>query len=218
MAFDIKQFRSEINTNGILLPTKFIVQFQNLPKKLKESHPSYEKMSLRCEQILWPGVSFSTMDSPARAGYGATELIPFAPMFEEISMTFIVDEHAKVHKFFFDWMNSIINIDSKGQTNFKGGDNRRPAYEVGYKNDYVCDINISIFRESGTDEASSPMNITLYRAFPRILTGYQLDWSYSDQLLKLPVIFTYTDYFVQYPEHTEKPHDAPSHDKKTNSH
>ena len=41
MAFDIKQFSSEINTNVILLPTKFIVKFQNLPKQLKELHPSY---------------------------------------------------------------------------------------------------------------------------------------------------------------------------------
>ena len=212
MAFDIKEFRSEINTNGILLPTKFIAQF-NLPPKLKALYPSTKEMSLRCEQILWPGISFSTMDAPARVGYGATEVIPFTPMFEEISMSFIVDEHANIHKFFFDWMNSIINLNSKGQKNLKGG-----AYEVGYKNDYVCDINISIFRETGTNAASSPMNITLYRAFPRILPGYQLDWSNGDQVLKLSAIFTYTDYYIKYPDHNEKPHGVPSHDKKINKH
>jgi hypothetical protein len=215
---NIKEFRSEINSNGILLPTKFLVEFSP-PPSLKKLYPAIQnQLSLRCEQIWWPGVSFSTMDSPPRLGYGASETIPFTPIFEDISMNFIVDEHANIHKFFFDWMNSIVNLESRGQSLYKGSQSKKPAFEVGYKNEYVTDIHISVYRENGTSQEFSPMKITLYRAFPRILNGYQLDWAGGDQLLKLSAIFTYTDYFVDYQQHNEKPHGLQSHDSKLNSH
>jgi len=166
--FAISKFRSEIDTGGVLRTNKFIVEFVP-PASIGGANQSKQDMlSLRCESVQWPGVSFMTLDSPPRAGYGATELIPYAPIFEDVTLNFRIEKNAKTHKFFFDWMNSIINLRSEGQTNLKGSEGKSPAFEVGYKNNYVTNLNITMFRETGTSKADNhaAMTATLYRAFP----------------------------------------------------
>ena len=193
MAFEISKFRTEIDNGGILRTNRFIVQFPNAGN-------SKDMLSLRCESVQWPGVSFMTMDAPPRAGYGATELIPYAPIFEDVTLSFIVDKDAKAHKFFFDWMNKIVNLQSEGQTNFKGSGTKKPAYEVGYKKDYSSDIYITMYKETGSseDQKHRVMTATLYGAFPKALQSFELNWGSENEVLRLNVQFAYTDYFIQY--------------------
>ena len=196
---NIKDFRSEINNNGVLKPNRFLVNF-NPPASL--ANRSTKEIQLRCEAVQWPGVSFSTMDAPPRAGYGASEVIPIAPIFEDITLTFIVDKNSDTHKFFFDWVNTVINLRSEGQSRFREG-----AFEVGYKDNYSTKINISVYNETGTsnENGDSPMMATLYRAYPRALPGFELNWASNDEILKLNVQFTYTDYFIEYRPPSLKP-------------
>jgi hypothetical protein len=188
--FTIDQFRSEINTGGVLKTNKFMVEIP-VPASLRPY--TTDKISLRCEAVQWPGVSFATLDTPPRAGYGATEVIPYAPIFEDVTLNFIVDRNSETHKFFFNWINKIVNLQSEGQTKFKNG-----AFEVGYKDDYKSDIQIHVYNDIGTGEVNSPMTATLYRAFPRALPGFDLNWANNDEVMKLNVQFTYTDYFIKY--------------------
>lgn len=191
--FNIEKFRTEINNNGVLKSNKFIVNF-NLPKSLKDSQFKTETISLRCDNVQWPGLSWATLESPPRAGYGATEIIPYAPIFEDVAMNFIVDKNSTVHKFFFEWMNKIVDIRSEGQKRYKDG-----AFLVGYKDDYSAEINIKVYRDTGTsEEGDLVMEGTLYRAFPRTLQSFDLNWASNDELLKLAIQFTYTDYYVKY--------------------
>lgn len=188
--FEISKFRSEIDTGGVLKTNRFMVYF-NAPSIITDKNT--DPLSLRCEAVQWPGVSFSTMDAPPRAGYGASEVIPIAPIFEDVTLNFIVDKSSNTHKFFFNWINSVVNLESRGQSRFKEG-----AYEVGYKDSYCTDINIDVYRETG--ENNKAMTATLYRAFPRALPGFDLNWANNDEILKLNVQFTYTDYFIKYYE------------------
>jgi hypothetical protein len=191
--FQINRFRTEIDTGGVLRTNKFIVQFPNL------TGVSKDMISLRCESVQWPGVSFMTLDTPPRAGYGATELIPYAPIFEDVTLSFIVDKKSKTHKFFFDWMNKIVNLESRGQTNLKGSQGKAPAYEVGFKKDYSTDINITMYRETGTTENKDRvMTATLYGAFPKALPSFELNWGSENEVLRLNVQFAYTDHFIEY--------------------
>ena len=190
--FNINKFSSEINNNGTLKSNRFIVDF-SLPVALRNGNYKTETISMRCDNVQWPGVSFATLESPPRAGYGATEVIPYAPIFEDVSMNFIVDRNSYVHKFFFNWMNKIVNLQSEGQTRYKEG-----AFLVGYKNDYCSTINIKVYRETGTNQADLAMNGILYRAFPRAMQSFDLNWASNDDLIKLNIQFTYTDHFVEY--------------------
>jgi hypothetical protein len=195
MSLDIKNFREEVIQNGFLKTNRFLVEFQP-PNTLKGR--STNAVSLRCDSIQWPGVSFATMDTPPRAGYGATELIPYAPIFDDITMNFIVDQNSNLHQFFWDWTNSIINLDSKGQTRLK-----QNAFTVGYKNEYKTDIDIKVFRDTGVDKDSLAMKATLYRAFPRMMPSFDLNWVTTDEPLKISVQFSYTDFYIEYPKPVE---------------
>lgn len=195
MSFEISKFRSEINTGGVLKTNRFVVEFPAL------TGVSKEMVSLRCESVQWPGVSFMTMDTPPRAGYGATELIPYAPIFEDVTLSFIVDKNSKVHKFFYEWMNKIVNLQSEGQTNLKGdGGEKKPAYEVGYKKDYSAEIHITMFRDTGVskEENHAAMTAKLYGAFPKALPAFELNWGSENEVLRLNVQFAYTDYYIKY--------------------
>lgn len=190
--FNINKFSTEINNNGVLKSNRFIVDF-GLPKALESNYNNTEVISLRCDNVQWPGVSWATLESPPRAGYGATEIIPYAPIFEDISMNFIVDKNSYVHKFFFDWMNKIVNLRSEGQSRYRDG-----AFLVGYKNDYSSKINIKVHKEDSTGDGDWAMMGTLYRAFPRAMQSFDLNWASNDDMIKLNIQFTYTDYYVEY--------------------
>lgn len=183
---NINDFRSEINNGGVLKTNRFMVNFSAPPILGKVNTQPF---LLRCESVQWPGVTFTTMDAPPRAGYGAGEVIPFAPIFQDVNLTFVVDKNSNLHEFFFGWTNSIINLKSIGQKNYGGG-----AYQVGYKNDYCTDINIDVYRENG----DVSMTANLFRAFPRSMPSFDLNWGSNDEALKINIEFTYTDYFIDY--------------------
>jgi len=195
MTFEINKFRSEIDTGGVLKTNRFMVQFNAPPsmggKKIADG------FLLRCDAVQWPGVSFTTMDAPPRAGYGASEVIPIAPIFEDVTLNFIVDKNSNLHKFFFEWINTVVNLQSEGQSRYKDkNDKNYSPYEVGYKDEYCTDIEIHMIRETGENDKA--MTAKLYRAFPRAMPGFDLNWASNDEILKLNVQFTYTDYFIKY--------------------
>ena len=197
--FQINRFRTEIDTGGVLRTNRFMVEFKvpdSLGGPTGQNASRSEMLSLRCESIQWPGVSFMTLDTPPRAGYGATELIPYAPIFEDVTLNFIVDKNSKTHKFFFDWMNSIVNLNSQGMTRLNKG-----AFEVGYKHKYATDIKITMYRETGVsrEENHAAMVATLYKAFPKALPSFELNWGSENEVLRLNVQFSYSDFFIEYP-------------------
>ena len=200
MSFEISKFRSEIDTGGVLRTNKFIVEFVPPASIGGANRGKQDMLSLRCDSVQWPGVSFMTLDTPPRAGYGATELIPYAPIFEDVTLNFIVDKNSSTHKFFFDWMNSIVNLKSLGQTRLSARNGEPSAFEVGYKNNYSTDINITMYRETGISKSDNhaAMTATLYRAFPKALPSFELNWGSENEVLRLNVQFAYTDFYIQY--------------------
>jgi hypothetical protein len=199
MAFDIGSFRTEIIQRGFLKTNRYVVEFIKPPSlQTTTNYISENSLSLRCESLQWPGVSFATMDTPPRAGYGATELIPYAPIFDDITLNFVLDEHSNVNKFFWEWTNSVINLKSEGQTKLKND-----AYTVGYKNNYCADIKVHMYNEMGTTKDQRVMTATLYRAFPRMLPSFNLAYA-EDEAVKMSVTFSYTDFYIEHHPHPKK--------------
>jgi hypothetical protein len=199
MAFDIGSFRTEIAQRGFLKTNRYVVEFIK-PPSLRNiaNYISENSLSLRCESLQWPGVSFATMDTPPRAGYGATELIPYAPIFDDITLNFILDQDSNVNKFFWEWTNKVINLKSEGQSKLKEG-----AYTVGYKNDYCADIKITMFNQGGTTSNNEVMTATLYRAFPRTMPSFNLAYV-EDEAVRMPITFSYTDFYIEHHDHHKK--------------
>lgn len=198
--FKIKDFLSSINKRGVLPTNRYLLSFA--PPNYMRSGGNVlpapaDLLTIRCESVQIPGVSLQTVDGPPRAGYGPIETIPNTLIFDDITAVFTVDANSDIHNFFYTWMNSIVNFHSKGLTQLK--DARGPVsgmktYEVGYKDDYVTDLTIDVF--NANDE--KVLTAKAYRAFPKLLPSFDMSWASTDEVVRLNVPFTYTDFEVEY--------------------
>lgn len=198
--FNIKNFREEINKNGILQDNRYIVSF-NPPEYLKSEKT--DQLTLRCESAQIPGVSFATVDGPPRIGYGPVETVPYGVIFDDVGLNFLLDAKANVHQLFYKWMNSIVNYQSQGHSSLKearGPVSGMKPFEVGYKDKYSTDIDITVYNHSGegNEAGTKVMAVKLYRAFPKSLPTFDVAWQSTNSPIKLPVRFAYTDYTIKY--------------------
>lgn len=217
---NINEFMGSINSRGVLQNNRFVVNFE-LPKALENGGGRYGKderlMYLRCEAAQIPGVSLTTLDQP-RIGYGPLEMMPHNVVQDDVSLTFLVDAHSSIHALFYDWFNTIVNFQgSRGQstlnTTYKISEKLvGRAFEVGYKDQYRTDIAISVYTSSkneggnpvATETGVESMRVKLFNAFPKTMPSVDLAWVNTDELVRMVVPFTYTDFKVYYPRTDKK--------------
>lgn len=141
----------------------------------------------RADSFAQPGVSFATSEI-RRYGVGPVERKPYTPIFTDLNMTFIGDSDGALHKFFYLWMNSIINYTQLPQGN-SGTFNKAFPFEVNYKDDYkVNSIDIYTYNEAQFKVGV----LKLYNAYPIFLGEVQRNWADTDQIVRMPVTFTYS--------------------------
>lgn len=207
---DISNFQSSINQKGVLQSNRFKVMFV-LPEYLRERGEigsrlkveTQELLTLRCESATFPGMNITTMEQP-RIGYGPLEFMPHNATLDDVTLTFLIDAYGDIHRLFYEWFNSMVNIEgSRGQsrlsttTNRAGGGSSAP-FEVGYKNKYTTDIEIYVYDKYAVER--EVMRVTLFKAYPKTLPSINLAWASNDELIRLSVPFTYTDFYVEYKE------------------
>lgn len=224
--FQISNFQASLDKSGVMRTNRFIAFF-NLPDYLRDNKELYgygdALVSLRCQAAQIPGISLTTIDQP-RIGIGPIENIPSNLTIDDITLTFLVDAQSKIHNLFYDWFNTIVNFQgSKGQSAlykaYNIGRSTSAAYEVGYKDQYTTDILISVYdgvTPSGTSaggqatptvaEGNVPiMNIRAFKAFPKTLPSIDMDWNSNDEVVKMTVPFSITDFEVSYPANKTQP-------------
>jgi len=197
--FNIQNFRSSINNSGVMKSNKYVVSFK-APVYLEGRYPSTELMSLRCETVSVPGFDFLSADGPPRMGYGAIEKHPYVPGFSGMSLTFLMDSKSVIYNFFYDWTMSIVNFKGKGGTNYRNANSIWKPYEVGYKDYYKTDLNISMYdgaKKEGSSRVAGNevLSLKVYSAFPLGLPSIPLAWE-SSELVRLTVPFSYTDFEI----------------------
>lgn len=207
--FKLSSFMSNIRKYGVLKTNRFEMAILSLGKANSWisrtdkvnlgniTRGNGKLLTLRCESVQLPGMSFATVDGFLRFGYGASETIPYSPVFDQFTATFLVDSGSLVHQYFYAWTNYIVNYLAEGQSNL--GDtnsmtNARP-YELAYRDDYTATIQIKVYDES-TDEYT--MDFTAFNAYPKSLPSVDLSYASNDELLKLTIPFSFTDFSVNY--------------------
>lgn len=196
--FKLNDFMASISTRGVLKASRYIVSF---------SPPTYvrnvsgmigtDTLSVRCDSVQFPGMSLATIDGPPRYGYGPNESVPYNVTMDDITCSFIVDAGSEIHKFFYTWLSSIVNIQGKGGKSLTSANGVVPgfqAYEVGYKDNYAVDLTVAVY--DSTDK--KVMEAKVYRAFPKLLPSVDFNWGATDEIVKLVVPFSYVDFEVNY--------------------
>lgn len=157
-----------------------------------------EVLGFFCADINLPGVSLATTEI-RRQGIGPFEKKPYAPIMVDSTFQFMVDGEGFISQFFFEWVRYILNY-SMGNKGMNGLAYSMNAYEVDYKVNYAVDIVIEVFDKSGR----LIKVYTLYEAYPLQLGEVQMSYASIDEVMRLPVTFTYRDFELQHGGSQEK--------------
>jgi hypothetical protein len=168
MAGNISEFKSSF-TKDLARPNKFQVNIP-VPLTLIPYVNNAKNLVYRCENANLPGRMFATTEQ--KIGSNPVEKYPYLTTYNDLALTFIVDDDMNQKVFFDAWMNFI---------------NPTYNYNFRYKGDYATVITINQY--DVTNKVSYSIN--LYDAYPVSLEALDLDWA-MDGYHKLRVTFAYT--------------------------
>jgi hypothetical protein len=167
MAGNINDFKSSFNKD-IARTNKFDVNI-NIPLTLIPYVSSAKSLKYRCENAQLPGRTFATTEQKT---YGPIEKFPYLTSYNDIDLTFIIEDDMNQKVFFDAWLNYI---NPQYNNNFR------------YKSDYSTVITINQY--DVTNELS--YSVDLIDAYPISMNQMDLSWG-DDGYHKLSVTFAYT--------------------------
>lgn len=168
MPRSINDFKSTFKKD-LARPSRFDVNIP-VPLTLIPYVKDARNLTYRCENAQLPGRTFATTEQ--KIGSNPVEKYPYLSTFNDIDLTFIVDDDMQQKLFFDAWLNFI---------------NPQYNYNFRYKGDYSTVITINQY-DLKNDVTYS---VNLYDAYPVSVNQLDLDWS-SDTHHKLVVTFAYT--------------------------
>ena len=204
VSFDINNFRTELNNFGALPTHSYLVRFAPFkPSGLTRALNSYttinkDKLIMRCDNAILPGVSLIKEEAIRRYGYGPTETVPYNVNFGDFTLQWIVDSNSEIVDFFNKWINLIVNHDSRGGADMTstGEFNNYQPYEVGFKDDY-SNSKVSVFVYDR--QLNTTIEYSIFDAFPISIQSINLAWGDENQMLKYNVTFAFTDMVMKTP-------------------
>lgn len=190
MAFNIEEFKSVIDkNNGILRTNKFLVQFPPPPILIDDSS-MFRDLEYFAEQITLPGVNLSAHDV-RRYGYGPIEKRPISHSFTDLSVMFILDGNSNIHRLMHKWISAISPFDMRDGI----AQNNAGPYLLNYRNEYITDLNITVFNEQGDDTES--IKLIIREAFPMAIADGQFNWSEFNNHARMTVQFSFIDWYLE---------------------
>jgi len=189
---DISKFRAKIGSkNGLLRTNHFYVEIPP-PFMMAGQSDTAQFLPFVCEAANLPGMSLATSEI-RRYGYGPIERKPYAPVFMDQTFTMLGDGTGTVHRFFYNWMNGIVNSSSMPYSAWGVSYNGARPFEVEFKSEYATDIKITAI-----DEANKKVIVvTLHEAYPVFMGDINMAWSDNDSIMRLPVTFTYYNWSLE---------------------
>jgi hypothetical protein len=184
MTFSINELSSNINRyGGVARPNKFSVMIT--PPAWSNSQEEARLIQVFADTAELPGLTFMTNDV-RNLGYGPGFKLPHTPIYSDLNTTIMLDASGVILKFFHQWMQNIVNIQSDGDP-YSSGYNGAKMYAVQYPSNYVTTISIMVFDQSENTIVVYDLN----DAYPLRIGQPGLDWSSTNSILKLPVSFTF---------------------------
>lgn len=141
-----------------------------LPLTLIPYVKSARNLTYRCENANLPGRTLSTTEQKT---YGPVEKYPYLSTYNDIDLTFIVDDDMQQKVLFDAWLNYI---------------NPSYNYNMRYKENYATTLTINQY---GVAKDEKTYAVSLFDAYPISVNQLDLDWN-GEGYHKLTVTFAYT--------------------------
>lgn len=162
----LRNFISNIKTEGLMRSSRYAVMMT--PPKSLGNIVNMRKLLLFCSEISLPGQALTTNQIRT---YGEIREVPSEKMFDNISMTFYVDNNMEVKLFFDRWMDSIQNPYTR-------------TFE--YYDNYITDLDIDV--EDLKDRKR--YSVKLSECYPKSISPVSLGYETKD-VMKLQVSMNY---------------------------
>ena len=160
---------------GVAYNDKYMVTLNKPPAfELPGGIQMREHLTMLCDTATLPTKSLATFE---KSIYGPVKAMPYRMTFTEASMSFIMTDNMGEKHYFDAWQNMIVD---------------QKTGNVGFFNDYICDITIKKFGRAANDFGDRPTyEVTLFDAWPSIVSEVQLSHSGGTEAMKLPVTFQF---------------------------
>jgi hypothetical protein len=169
----LNDFIASIATDGLAFNNRFSVMF-SLPPTLIAAKSGYNwtghlpTVLMYCDSVTLPGLNIST--TQART-YGELREMPYERLYDNINLTFYVDNSMDSKSLFDTWINSIQDPATR---------------QFNYYNEYITDMEI--FVHDKDDEEI--YRVKLFECYPKSISPIQMDYSSKD-VMKLQVSINY---------------------------
>jgi hypothetical protein len=198
--FNIANFSAVVNKRGVLRPNKFLMRFN--PSFLSVFTASSQalfsavnrELEFWCDSASIPGVSLS-LRQLLRYGYGPVEKKPVAPIFNDVAFTIINDGASYNLEFFQQWLMFINRFDLR-TGDLKAGN--PAAFELEYKKYYATGLQVYVYNTAGINQTQQGpvMKVTFREAYPIHIADTQLNWADNQNIMRIPVTFTFHDWYL----------------------
>jgi hypothetical protein len=200
MPFNIAAFKSHVEKTGHLKNNQFEV-FVQLPLIFQNTSLNNNGVSAnlktigdslryRVEQVRAPGINLLSSEIN-RYGIGPTQKMPHSAQFNEITLSILVDGSAELWQFWYNWIRSVFEFNGN-ESSRVGQANRIPTYTTEYKENYSSIVMIVIYDNFG----NTIQRINLFEAFPTAIREIPLFWGDSQNLMKLSVSLSFSEYTI----------------------
>jgi hypothetical protein len=188
MAFNISRFKSTLDKYGG--PGKSSLFEVNITKQDEpNSSLTSRDATFFCTAVNFPGV---VLEKQTMSLVGQMPLdFPSKIQPQPISARFMVDSDHQVLTFFHNWIQKVLNYSTidESYAGSNNADELQLPYELGYKDEYACDITIKHYSVESVE--SKYYEVTLKNAYPVSVGDIELAWESSNQFVIITVNFSY---------------------------
>ena len=149
-----------------------------------------EDLGLYVTDAVLPGSSFADVEVSGDR-QGITERMPFKRIYDDVTLTFMVDKDYKVMKFFEAWIQLINPL--HGDTDGKA-DNQ--VMTLNYPKDYKCTMSVVKFNKDFFHRGGGYVYYCFVRSWPLSISSVPVNYD-SGSILKLNVTFRYERYVME---------------------
>jgi len=193
MAFNINEFKSKVFSEkfgGLARPNLFVMNIYNMDNDAEIG----KDLSFFCRSITLPGINLNTIEYRPDS-IGIPQSIPTGINLAPINAIIMLDDNHQILSFFHEWMQMVYNYNSfDGKSNPRRGEPTQLPHELGYKEDYSCNMEIKYF------SASNPNNyylVELEGVYPYEISPIQLSWDDDNQIAQVAIQFSYSKFKMQ---------------------
>lgn len=168
----LNEFISKVKSTGLAKTNRYRVTIAT-PSLMTEFMNSARLITLFCESTSLPGQVIATTEQRIM---GETREFPYSKFYDNITLSFYIDNNFEVKGFFDNWLNSVSNTQNKITSYYK---------------DYIAPT--VLIEVLPMDSEVSTYSITLHEAYPKGISPIQLSADSRD-IAKIGVSLNYKYY------------------------